>query len=119
DPDCPFCRAMEQKLDSLDNYTAYVLLLPLDELHPNASAAAKRIWCAADPSAAWLTYMHTQQLPEARDCTTPIAELQQLAHAHQITGTPTLVMPDGEIVEGMPDLDAFKSRLAAPSGTSH
>ncbi len=113
DPDCPFCRAMESRLDQLDDYTAYILLFPLKELHPGAEAAAKAIWCAEDPSAAWQSYMHTQQLPVARDCETPIVALRDLARRHHIEGTPTLVMPDGEIVEGMPDLATLKAKAAA------
>jgi thiol:disulfide interchange protein DsbC len=114
DPDCPYCRAMEAQLDQLDDYTLDVLLLPLNDLHPKAEAAATAIWCAEQPAAAWRLYMHEQTLPEARECATPIAALRELAHRHRVTGTPTLVMPDGQIVEGMPDLDALKTRLAMP-----
>ena len=112
DPDCPFCRQMEARLKDLDDYTAYVLLFPLTDLHPGAAAAAKAIWCSDDPSAAWLAYMNEQKRPPARECATPIADLQALALRHRIAGTPTLIMPDGEIVEGMPDLASLKTRLA-------
>lgn len=113
DPDCPFCRAMEARLDELPDYTAYILLFPITELHPGAERAAKAIWCAPDPSAAWLAYMHTRALPEARECETPIAELRALAQRHHIEGTPTLLMPDGEIVEGMPELSVLQAKVAA------
>jgi thiol:disulfide interchange protein DsbC len=114
DPDCPYCRAMEAKLDQLDDYTLDILLMPLTDLHPKAEAAAKAIWCAADPSQAWHDYMHNGKLPIGpADCATPIAELAKLARSHGINGTPTLIMPDGEIIEGLPDLDALKARLAA------
>jgi len=119
DPDCPFCRAMEARLEQLDDYTAYVLLLPLSDVHPNAEKVATAIWCSPDPATAWHRYLLEQKLPESRACATPIAELARIATAHNINGTPTLVMPDGEIVEGLPDFDTLKAKAAAAVAGSH
>lgn len=112
DPDCPFCRQMEAKLEDFDDYTVYILLLPLTDLHPQAEVAAKAIWCADDPTAAWHAYLSTRRLPPARECSTPIAELRKLADRHRVGGTPTLVMPDGELVEGLPTLATLKWKLS-------
>ena len=101
DADCPFCKRLENTLNELDNVTAYVLLYPIDQLHPDAARKSKMIWCAPDRQKAWLDFMLRNTLP-ANDgsCDTPLPQLQALATKYRVVATPTMVFMDGRVVAG-------------------
>ena len=63
DPDCPYCRVLEQTLTSIDNLTVYVFLFPIDQLHPEAAAKSRAVWCAPDRAKAWDEVMRTGAVP--------------------------------------------------------
>jgi thiol:disulfide interchange protein DsbC len=101
DPDCPFCRKLEADLAKMDNLTIYVFLLPLDQLHPEASLKSRKVWCAPDRVKAWLDVMTTGALPDnAGDCPNPVARTGELAQKLRIGGTPALVFESGRLVPG-------------------
>ncbi|MEP6702464.1 MAG: DsbC family protein, partial [Betaproteobacteria bacterium] len=76
DADCPFCKRLEATLAEMDNFTAYVLLYPIDQLHPDAARKSKIIWCSADRQKSWLDYMLKGILPNNDgDCETPLPAL--------------------------------------------
>ncbi|WP_332774920.1 DsbC family protein [Polaromonas sp.] len=101
DPDCPFCKALEQTLAGMDNLTVYVFLYPIEQLHPDAVAKSRAIWCAKDRAKAWNEAMHTGLAPTASaNCDNPIAKIADFAKRHRITGTPTTILEDGRRVIG-------------------
>ena len=63
DPDCPFCKRVENDLAKLDNVTIYMFLFPIDSLHPKAPEMAKKIWCSPDKVKAWDDYMQKGTVP--------------------------------------------------------
>ena len=81
DPDCPFCRRLEQELAKLDNLTVHVFLYPLADLHPRAPQIARNVWCAADRARTWTAYMLEEgKLPEPVDhCESPLEAIAELA----------------------------------------
>jgi len=101
DPDCPYCRKLEADLAKMDNLTIYVFLLPLDQLHPEASLKSRKVWCAPDRAKAWLDVMTTGALPDNKgDCPNPVARTGQLAQKLNIQGTPAIVFESGRLVPG-------------------
>lgn len=101
DPDCPFCKALEQTLAGMDNLTVYVFLYPIEQLHPDAVAKSRAIWCAKDRAKAWNEAMHTGLAPTASaNCDNPIAKIADFAKRHRITGTPTTILEDGRRLIG-------------------
>jgi thiol:disulfide interchange protein DsbC len=101
DPDCPYCKVLEKTLSGMDDLTVYVLLYPIDTLHPQAAAKSKAVWCAADRAKAWDDVMRTGVAPDgASDCDNPIARIAEFAKRHHINGTPTTVLPDGRRLVG-------------------
>lgn len=101
DPDCPFCHKLEAELAKMDNLTVYVFLLPLDQLHPQASIKARQVWCAPDRAKAWLDVMSTGALPGNKgDCPNPVARIGALAQKLNIQGTPAIVFESGRLVPG-------------------
>jgi thiol:disulfide interchange protein DsbC len=98
DPDCPFCKTLEQGLEKIgvSDYTAYVFLFPLKELHPDAAAKAESIWCAKDKSEAWQNWMVKGTAPEKASCDNPLASNEKLADELGVAGTPTIYLNDGK-----------------------
>lgn len=102
DPDCPFCKRLEQReLTSIDNVTIYTFLFPLENLHPNAAAKSKAIWCAPDKAKAWTDWVMNNKLPEAEGtCETPLAKVAEVAQKSSVTSTPTIFFSDGRRIQG-------------------
>lgn len=96
DPLCPYCAELEKALETLTDYTLYVFLLPLESIHPGATALARSIWCADDPAATWSAWMQRDVKPETRSCdSVPGEQLGELAKKLKINSTPTLYFADG------------------------
>jgi len=115
DPDCPYCRkghAELKKLASIDPDVAiHIMLYPL-AMHP----------AAYDKSRAVLESKSLDLLDRAfdgKDVPKPtkesskkaIDEIVKFANANGISGTPTMVMPDGTIQVGMGDAETMKRML--------
>lgn len=118
DPDCPYCKALEETLRGVDDLTAYVFLYPIDQLHPEAAAKSRAVWCAPDRAKAWAEIMRTGIVPKGpANCADPIANIADFARRHRITGTPTTILADGRrLVGAVPraQLDKELQRAARP-----
>jgi thiol:disulfide interchange protein DsbC len=101
DPDCPYCKKLEQKdLTSITDVTIYTFLYPLEELHPDAANKSRAIWCAQDKAKAWQDWMLNGQLPKSKECDAPLDEVASLGRKLGITSTPTLIFENGKRVLG-------------------
>lgn len=101
DPDCPYCRQLEDELPRLTNVSIHTFLYPIEQLHPEAKDKAHRVWCAQDRAAAWEALMRQNALPDGDyDCEHPIARNIALAERLGINATPTLILEDGTLVQG-------------------
>ena len=102
DPDCPFCKKLEQEISGVDNVTIYTFLMPLTSLHPNARAKAEQIWCQPDRAAAWTAWMRDGKEPaKVPQCKTPVDEISAFGQKAGFNGTPTLIFPNGEVESGL------------------
>jgi thiol:disulfide interchange protein DsbC len=103
DPDCPYCKQLEQELAGVTNVTVYTFLFPLAELHPDAPRKARLIWCAADKIKAWDELMLDGKEPPAAapDCEAPLGGIADVARKLWINGTPGMVTESGQIVPGV------------------
>ncbi|HWU83090.1 MAG TPA: DsbC family protein [Methylophilaceae bacterium] len=102
DPDCPFCKRLEQReLVNITDVTIYTFLFPLEQLHPDAANKARAIWCSADKSKAWTDWVLNSQLPKAAvNCDAPIEKIAALGRKLGVTSTPTLILQDGKRILG-------------------
>ena len=117
DPDCPYCKKLEQDFLKLGNVTIYTFLFPLDGLHPDASKKAKLIWCSADKSAAWRDYMLHNKLPvTGKSCDSPVERNVQLGQKLNFNGTPTLVAADGRVLPGAAPVEQIEKWLTVKGG---
>jgi thiol:disulfide interchange protein DsbC len=117
DPDCPFCRKLEQELATLNDTTVYVFLFPIDQLHPQATLHSRQIWCSPDRAQAWRQWLlERKPLPEAQCKGDPIAELGKLGEKLYVDGTPTLFFPSGKRVGGAIPTAELQQHLLAEAG---
>lgn len=107
DPDCSYCRKLEQELPQLDNVTIYTFPFPL---HPDAPRKSKSIWCSPNPQTAWHDYLVSNKQPTAKaDCENPIERNIQLGQKLGINGTPTLIAADGRVMPGAASVEQIES----------
>ncbi|VUZ25991.1 putative thiol:disulfide interchange protein DsbC [uncultured Comamonas sp.] len=112
DPNCGFCKRFEQDMQSVDNVTMYVFLVPI--LSPDSVEKSRNIWCAKDRVKAWQDYMLRGEKAAPARCDTHALE-RNLAFSHQykITGTPTIIFADNTRVPGALPAKEVEKRLAA------
>jgi thiol:disulfide interchange protein DsbC len=115
DPDCPYCRSGHGELRKLSriapDVAIYVVLYPLP-MHPEAYDKARAI-------------VETQSIDildkafDGKDIPKPTRESSKkiidgnitFANANGISGTPTMVMPNGKVEVGMRDAETMKKML--------
>jgi thiol:disulfide interchange protein DsbC len=118
DPDCPYCKRLEQKeLVNINDVTIYTFLFPLEQLHPDAGNKAKAIWCAPDRAKAWQDWVLNGQLAKAGNCdTSAIDKSAELGRKLGVVSTPTLIFADGKRMLGAyPAKDIEKAMTTAPA----
>ena len=114
DPDCPFCRRLENDLTKVTDVTIYTFLYPIDSLHPQAREKSKAIWCSPDRVKAWNDYMLNNTAPTAATtCDTPLAKIGELGEKYRINGTPTIYFANGRKVPGAVPAEQLEQMLNA------
>ncbi len=126
DPQCGYCKALEQTLAKIDDITVYTYVMPL--LGAESRRLAGAIQCAPDPAAAWSELMLRAQLPGPvpasasasaglASCDAKVDAVARLAQSLGVSGTPTLVAADGRKSAGAMPAEQLTAWLAmaAPS----
>lgn len=99
DPNCGYCKRFERDLQTLDNATVYVFLVPI--LSPDSEEKVRNIWCAKDRAATWHNYMLKDVAPPTAQCDDSATKRNlTFINKHRITGTPTLILADNSRVVG-------------------
>lgn len=116
DPQCGYCRQLEQTLAGMDDLTVVTFALPI--LGPESKRLVSAIACAADPAAAWSAWMLKGEQPPAAPATAcdlgPSQAVEKLAKGLGITGTPTLVTADGRKKAGAMSAPQLAAWLTEP-----
>jgi thiol:disulfide interchange protein DsbC len=116
DPDCPYCRTLQPEVDKLHDIEVFVFPYPLTGLHPGARDVATAIWCQPDRATAWDDYLVRHVAPKAGpSCANPIERNLALATALGIRATPTIVLPDGSVIEGGAQAERIEAQVAEAS----
>jgi thiol:disulfide interchange protein DsbC len=95
DPDCPYCKRLEEELKSVNDVTMYLFMFPL-KIHPNAERHAKSIWCSEDKAGTWSAWLLDKKEPADKTCENdPVQATLQLGEKLNVSGTPTIYFEDG------------------------
>lgn len=100
DPNCPYCKRMDQELAKVSDVTVHVFLYPI--LSPDSVKKSQSVWCSKARDKAWTALMLDGKEPTAgSDCdTTAVLKNLQLGRSMRVNGTPTLFFTNGERVSG-------------------
>ena len=115
DPDCPYCRKGHvelKKLTKLDPDVAiYIMLFPLS-MHPGAYDKARTIYETKSSDLLDKAFEGKEiPKPTRENSKKAIDENIAFSNANGISGTPTMVMPDGTVEVGMRDAEVMKKML--------
>ena len=114
DPNCPYCKRLEEGLATLDDITVHIL--PYAILSPASVRQAKAVWCSKDRAKAWDDLMFRRIEPRAApDCDTPVEKLVEFGRRIGATATPTWFLESGERYSGALPLDEVRRLLDATS----
>lgn len=115
DVDCPYCKHLEQnELSNINDVTIYTFLYPIAQLHPDAAAKSKSIWCANNRAKAWNEWIFNNKLPATTgNCEVPLEKVGDLARKIGVTSTPTLIFADGKRMLGAQPYKEIEKYLQA------
>ena len=101
DIDCPYCRKMHKEIDEYlkRGIEIHYLAYPRTGVNTESYFKAVSVWCAKDRQAA-LTFAKSGGKVERKSCNNPVLDHMAKAGQIGITGTPTLVLPDGSVIAG-------------------
>ena len=112
DIDCGFCRELHKHMAEYNERGIQIeyLLFPRAGVGSDSYRKAVAAWCAKDQQDA-LTKAKAGEDPGSGTCVNPVADQYQLGQQMGVTGTPTLVFPDGSVQPGYATPDQLDQRL--------
>lgn len=116
DPNCGYCKHLEQSLTKVNNLTVYTFLYPI--LGQDSLKKAEDVWCSKDKAAVWTSWMRdNKSIPDVSvsGCETPLARNMQLGRKHRISGTPAVIFENGYRAPGAIPPEEIEKRLVAIS----
>ena len=103
DPDCPYCRKVDEFLAKRTDVTRYVFFFPLRQIHPDAEKKARYILSQKDREKAFREVvsgaLDGKPAPESVHQDAMLEEMEQVAKSVGVRGTPALWI-DGTAVNG-------------------
>ncbi len=114
DIDCGFCRELHKHMEEYNERGIQVEYLMFPRSGPGTDSFRKAVasWCAKDQQAA-LTKAKNGVDPGNATCVNPIEAQWQLGQQMGVTGTPTIIFPDGNVAPGYVTPDQLEQRLTA------
>ena len=97
DPNCSFCKKLEQELKQVDNVTLYIFHLTLFD---GSDKKVQAVLCNKDPIKAWDDLMLNNVMPTSGTCDTHTMKVAELSRKLNVNGTPALIFADGVLVPG-------------------
>lgn len=101
DIDCPYCRKLHDEVPQLNEMGITVDYYGFPRSGPNTPSFRKYIsvWCSEDQQAAMNAAKQGRSV-EDQSCENPVGEQFQLGSRVGVTGTPAIVLEDGNMVRG-------------------
>lgn len=119
DIDCGYCRKLHAEMEAYnaEGIGIRYMAFPRAGIGSNSYNKFVSVWCADNQKSA-LTDAKAGNDPEPLQCENPIAEQYQLGIALGVSGTPALLMADGQLIPGYVPPDKLKERLESMSAAS-
>lgn len=101
DIDCGYCRKLHDQIGEYNKEGIRIRYLAYPRAGPGSPSerAAMAVWCSDDPREAMTKAKGGQSVPY-RECDNPVREQYKLGQDFGISGTPALLLEDGDLVPG-------------------
>jgi len=118
DVDCAYCRKLHREMAQLNakGITVRYLAFPRAGIGSSAYDKLVGIWCAEDRRAA-MDKAKLERKFEYRKCENPVAKQYQLTRQFNLSGTPALILEDGELITGYVPGDELLKYFQQKSGS--
>ena len=112
DVDCGYCRMLHDNLPSYHALGIEVRYLAYPRAGVGSPAYDNMVsaWCADDPLGALTGLKRGEDIPE-KSCINPVAEHYALGQQIELSGTPTIILPDGRMLTGLRGADELAELL--------
>jgi len=101
DIDCGYCRKLHKEVGQFNDkgITVRYLMFPRSGVNTPSYYKAVSVWCEDDRNAALTESKAGKTLPKA-DCDNPVKAHMELGKLLGVSGTPAIVLDDGELLPG-------------------
>ena len=115
DIDCGYCRKLHREIDEYTKRGIEVRYVFYPRSGPNSESfkKAQMVWCSNDRKQALTVAKQGGPLSGSASCDNPIEREWMLGGELGLRGTPMLVLPDGEVVNGYVPAGPLAERLGA------
>lgn len=113
DVDCGYCQKLHQEVPQLNAMGIEVRYMAFPRMGIGSGAYNKIVsaWCAADKQDALTKLKARQSIPENLCKTNPVNEQYATGQQMGISGTPAIVLGNGELIPGYVPADRLAARL--------
>jgi thiol:disulfide interchange protein DsbC len=108
DPNCGYCKKLEQELKSIDNVTLYLFMYPI---FSGSAEKVQAVLCSKDPVKTWDKLMQDNVQPKPATCKLPTDEVMALGRKLKVNGTPALIFANGVMNPGYMPADRLEQAL--------
>lgn len=119
DIDCPYCRKLHAEIDDYQKLGIKVryMLFPRAGVNSPSFKKAVSVWCAEDSNKA-LTAAKQGKEVETKTCKNPVQDQMSVGQSVGVTGTPAILLEDGELVPGYRPAKQMSAMLDSVSANS-
>jgi thiol:disulfide interchange protein DsbC len=112
DIDCGYCRKLHAQIEEYNQQgiAIHYMAFPRAGVGSHSYEKAVSVWCAGNPQDA-LTQAKLGAEPDPAQCDNPIDEQYQLGQELGVTGTPSLVTAQGQMIPGYVPPEQLRARL--------
>jgi thiol:disulfide interchange protein DsbC len=118
DIDCGYCRKLHAEMKQYNDAGIGIRYLFYPRFGPNSPPyqQAQAVWCSGDRREALTQAKRGVPIIASSRCPNPVNDQYAAGAAIGIDATPTLILPDGEMVRGYMPAHALAARLARVPG---
>lgn len=117
DPDCGYCRRLHQQVDEYEaaGIKIHYLAFPRAGVGSQTYDKMVSVWCAEDRQGA-MDVAKAGRTPTPATCDNPVTTQYQMGQSLGVTGTPSIMTFNGDIIPGYVPPDRLRERLEALNG---
>src|SRR5699024_2763354 len=117
DVSCGYCRRLHGQMDEYANQGIRIkyLAFPRAGKESETYDTMVSVWCADDPQSAMNTAKAGGE-PARATCDNPVADQYELGRALGVTGTPSMMTADGDMIPGYVPPRQLRERLDSLAG---